>query len=356
MLIQCSYRGDIPQDGTGIERPGWFRASRDVHATNINAIASSRLCALQWVIVLYENVVPDQLKADVSEQLAVLLDYPLTVYRTARTQYAREFVTAIIRQLVDKPPETIVRKSLEVLAKITVPVLGEDVPSRHSAPNPLAGLASKSRQVDLTDAQEFPMTESSVSYALNILEADRRRLRSRDNEVFSSLVQLHSQHEELMADLSKVITYMCKLQPPEFVMVSFATELDKYVRQCKAKSLSSVVNNSMARELKFASSFVQHLNHVLLNAPEAGELRIILKDCIAFRDNTERHHQRSRLFFILLHSFAHNIAATISLCLWVGSYRTACLVLGQIDPLEITLVMLLEIDSLIEMLERPLFR
>jgi hypothetical protein len=278
-------------------------------------------------------------------------------------QYAREFVTAIIRQLVDKPPDKIVRKSLEVLAKITVPVSGEDVP-RHVTSIALSGLALKARQVDVAvDAQEFPMTESSVSYALNILEADRRRLRSRDNEVFASLVQLHAQHEELMADLSKVITYMCQLQPPEFVMVSFATELDRYVRQCKVKSSVTTspvsgnnINNSMARELKFASSFVQHLNHVLLNASEAEELRIILKDCIAFRDNTERHHQRSRLFFILLHSFSHNIAATISLCLWAGSYRTACLVLGQIDPLEITLVMLLEIDSVIEILERPLFR
>jgi hypothetical protein len=64
----CRYRVDIPQDGTGIERPGWFRASRDIDAKNINAIASSRLCALQWVIVLYENVVPDQLKADVSKK------------------------------------------------------------------------------------------------------------------------------------------------------------------------------------------------------------------------------------------------------------------------------------------------
>lgn len=269
-------------------------------------------------------------------------------------QYAREFVMAIIRQLADKAPEIIVNKSLEVLAKITVNVPGEDVP-KHAASNPLLGLTGKSRQSDQTNTQEFPMTESSVSYALNIL-GDRRQLRSRDNEVFSSLIQLHSKHEELMADLSRVITNMCKLQPPEFVMVSFAVELDRFVLRCKSKKSVSGGKGSMTRDLRFVSSFVQHLNHVLLTAPEAEDLRLILKDCIAFRDNTERHHQRSRLFFILLHSFSHNIAATISLCLWAGSYRTACLVLGQINPLEITLVVLLELDCLIELLERPLFR
>lgn len=261
---------------------------------------------------------------------------------------------AIIRQLADKAPEIIVNKSLEVLAKITVAVPGEEI-SRHATSNPLSGLTSKTRHADQTETQEFPMTESSVSYALNIL-GERRRFRSRDNDVFSSLIQLHSKHEELMADLSQVITNMCKLQPPEFVMVSFAIELDKFVLRLRANDSVFGEKGSMTRDLRFVSSFVQHLNHVLLTAPEAEDLRIALKDCIAFRDNTERHHQRSRLYFILLHSFSHNIAATISLCLWAGSYRTACLVLGQINPLEITLVVLLELDSLIELLERPLFR
>jgi hypothetical protein len=57
---------DVLQDGTGIETAGWFRSSRDVTERSDETMVMSRLCALHWVIVLYESVVPDPLKADVS--------------------------------------------------------------------------------------------------------------------------------------------------------------------------------------------------------------------------------------------------------------------------------------------------
>lgn len=271
-------------------------------------------------------------------------------------QYAREFIFPIIRQLADKPPETIICKSLDVLAKITVPMDGEDRPPT-AASNPLAGIVMKGSGAE--EAQEFPMTPASVAYAMNILDEDRRRLQSRDNDVFSALIQLHSDHEELVADLSKVITYMCKLQPPEFVMVSFAMELDRFVMRRKAQrgeGSTTKPSQGLARDLRFVSSFVQHINHVLLNMEEASSLRKELKDCIAIREDTEPHHQRSRLFYILLYSFSHNIASTLSLCLWAGAYKTAYMLLNFLDPLDVSLVSLLEIDRLVEMLERPLFR
>jgi hypothetical protein len=49
----------------GIESQGWFRASDDTKEANVDSMMMSRLCALQWIIVLYESVVPDVLKADV---------------------------------------------------------------------------------------------------------------------------------------------------------------------------------------------------------------------------------------------------------------------------------------------------
>jgi hypothetical protein len=64
-----SYRMDVQQDGTGIETAGWFRSSRDVVERSDETMVTSRLCALQWVITLYEYVVPDVLKADVSFML-----------------------------------------------------------------------------------------------------------------------------------------------------------------------------------------------------------------------------------------------------------------------------------------------
>jgi hypothetical protein len=79
------YRLDVTTDGSGIESIGWFRASKDTAKTyEEDATSKSRLCALEWVIVLYESVVPNVLKAEVSAtQLCDELDhskmYPLTL-------------------------------------------------------------------------------------------------------------------------------------------------------------------------------------------------------------------------------------------------------------------------------------
>jgi hypothetical protein len=66
------YRMDVKSDGTGIESQGWFRASTDTKEEDIDSMMMSRLCALHWIIVLYESVVPDVLKADVSDQSSML--------------------------------------------------------------------------------------------------------------------------------------------------------------------------------------------------------------------------------------------------------------------------------------------
>ena len=65
-LERAPYRMDVAPDGNGIETPGWFRASIDTKDRNEEAMIQSRLCALDWVTVLYEHVVPTLLKAEVS--------------------------------------------------------------------------------------------------------------------------------------------------------------------------------------------------------------------------------------------------------------------------------------------------
>ena len=343
------YRMDVKLDGTGIERPGWFRDSEDEGKTSSDdSLIMSRLCALHWIIVLYESVVPDMLKAD----------------------YAREFVYAIIHQFVHNPPREIVEKSLEVLAKITIIVPGEEVDrlATSIAMTKLGNPSWASHGSGTEDPAPAPMTDSNIEYALSILGPERKKLTSRDREVFWALIQLHSYNNNLLKDLTSVIKYMCKLQPSEFVMISFAVELDRFIRK-KTKKIKienehpNLPSNEEVwhteipqKDLKFVSSFVQHMSHVLLNTEEASDVRKALKDCVGSKGGSERDRQLTRMFHILLHSFSHNLASTLSLCLWSGAYKTASLFLNQIDPLDIDLVFLLEIDMVVELLERPLFR
>jgi hypothetical protein len=260
---------------------------------------------------------------------------------------------------VDNPPEKIIFKSLEVLAKITVPVDGETHYARHA--RSLSGLTTTPppwATVPTNDEDDvmFPMTELNVDFALDILSPARRQLKSRDREVFSALIQLHAHNHHLLGHLSKVIAYMCQLQPPEFVFVSFAVELGRFVRRRSKALEKNDKDQQFSRDLVFVSAFIQQMCHVLLNAKEANELRNVLKDCIGQRGESERDRRRSRLFHILLHSFSHNLVATTSLCLWGGAFRTTSLLLKSINPLDIHLMFLLEIDKLVEMIERPLFR
>ncbi len=204
----------------------------------------------------------------------------------------------------------------------------------------------------------YPMNDASVAFALEILDNRRRKLQSRDREVFSALIQLHAYNLHLIGDLSRVIAYMCRLQPPEFVFVSFAVELDQFVRREQQLRLQGGASkHPVSQDYHFVSAFIQQMCLVLLNSFETVAARNALKDCIGYgRDAEEKDRRRSRLFHILLHAFSHNLVAVTSLCLWGGASRTASLFLKKIDPLDINLVFLLELDKLVEMIERPLFR
>lgn len=339
------YRIDVNRDGTGIESPGWFRASNDMQERT-DAVTSSRLCALHWIIVLYESVVPDILNAI----------------------YAREFIIPIIHQLIDNPPGQIVYKSIEVLAKITVPVFGEDSSTSISSGS-LSGLNTfppswASGNTDEEEPPQFPMTDANIAFALDILSVSSRKLKSRDREVFSALIQLHSSNHQLLTGLSRVIAFMCRLQPSEFVFVSFAVELDRFVRRRKKFYERKEKSNNRERhkqdlcsDLTFVSSFVQQMNHVLLNSNETKDFRDTLRDCVGLkRSDSQGDRRRVGLFHILLHSFSHSLVSTVSFCLWGGAYRTASMFLNRLVPLDINLMFLLELDKLVEMLERPLFR
>jgi hypothetical protein len=151
---------------------------------------------------------------------------------------------------------------------------------------------------------------------------------------------------------------MCRLQPPEFVFASFAVELDTFIRrEIEIRNRDNAARHLISQYFQYVSAFIQQMCLVLLNSKETKELRNVLKDCIGNgREAEEKDKRRTRLFHILLHSFSHNLVAATSLCLWGGACRTASLFLKRIDPLDINLVFMLELDKLVEMIERPLFR
>ena len=210
-----------------------------------------------------------------------------------------------------------------------------------------------------TISKSSPIYEGSVKYALGLLDMTKLQLQSRDREVFRGLIELHAYNTHLIMDLSRVVAYMCRLQPPEFVFVSFVVELERFTSiQIAAQRANGGTPQQppLSRNLQFVSSFIAQMCHVLLNAKEAKSLRDALKDCVSKPESSEEDKQRKRLFHILLHSFSHNLVASTSLCLWGGAFRTASLFLKQINPIDIHLMFLLEVDKLVEMLERPLFR
>lgn len=81
-----------------------------------------------------------------------------------------------------------------------------------------------------------------------------------------------------------------------------------------------------------------------------------MKDCIGFKGDSLRDEQRACLFHIILYTFSHSIVATLSFCLWGGAFLTASSFLQKIDPLDISLMFYLELDRLIDLIERPIFR
>jgi hypothetical protein len=60
------YRMDVKPDGSGIESTGWFHnKDDDDNQDRIHENILSRLCALDWVVLLFQHVVPDTLKDEV---------------------------------------------------------------------------------------------------------------------------------------------------------------------------------------------------------------------------------------------------------------------------------------------------
>ena len=275
--------------------------------------------------------------------------------------------------MLDDAPEVIVLKSLEVLSKITVSKSSEfeksPALSASSSKNIIFQKKSKDQTTEAPDSlQTHPMTDANATYALGILDtADKGRL-SRNREVFAALIKAHARNPSSLSSLSRIIRHMCALQPPEFIFVSLGLELNLFVLKMmahRAKLLASEDPNSkkvrnedlkVSKHLEFTTKFAQVLSNVLLTCNETERLRNLLKGSIATKGKTTRDERKAQIFHILLKTFAHDPVAAISLCLWCGAFRTASSYIHKINPLDLNLRFYMELDQLVEFIERPLFR
>jgi len=94
----------------------------------------------------------------------------------------------------------------------------------------------------------------------------------------------------------------------------------------------------------------------MLTSVETLSVRDALLNCVGVKEREERDDRKINFFGIILKSFSHNLVATITLCLWAGAFQTASIMLSSINRMDINLNFLMEIDILVELLERPLFR
>ena len=114
-----------------------------------------------------------------------------------------------------------------------------------------SNICSSMEYPSILDREQFDL---SAKYSLEMLDPSSKKMMSRDREVFSVLVSLYSYHPNLLSDLSKVIRYMCTLQPPEFIFVSFALEINDFVTKSKESGKDI---KAFSRDLEFVSVFVQ---------------------------------------------------------------------------------------------------
>ncbi|KAF2878137.1 vacuolar protein 14 C-terminal Fig4p binding-domain-containing protein [Massariosphaeria phaeospora] len=102
-------------------------------------------------------------------------------------------------------------------------------------------------------------------------------------------------------------------------------------------------------DVEFASIMVQNLNNNLITAPELADLRRRLR-------NLDSKFQDGQSFFVsLFKSWCHNAVATFSLCLLAQAYEQAYHLLQIFADLEMTVIMLIQIDKLVQLLESPVF-
>ena len=136
----------------------------------------------------------------------------------------------------------------------------------------------------------------------------------------------------------------------EFLQRRGGLAIRRLCAELGAKATLCAMSATLAREedSEFASRMVQALNILLLTAPEMLNLREELRGAL---DDPAG----ASLFRDLYLSWANSAAATLALCLLCKAFEHAVSVLQVLGALEASPGLLMEIDSVVAMIESPIF-
>ena len=244
----------------------------------------------------------------IASRLAALrwLQMLLTKSPSSSLQQLHSYFPALLKLLGDGD-DAVVRLSLEVLARVSVKE-GE-------------GTA----RVVLDDSR-FDMVLSSV---MNLFQADRRFLEARG---------------------SLIIRQLCELLDAESIYRAVAKWLKAATEERRTGEAGGETadEGSLSNVCEFASLMVQTMNLILLTSSELFELRGRLKSSLSSPTGRE-------LFTTLYRSWCHNPVSTFSLCLLTQCYALSASLIHLIADLEITVGQLMQVDTLIQLIESPIF-
>ena len=218
------------------------------------------------------------------------------------------FFPSLLKSLQDSD-DAVVRLSLEVLARVSV------------------GSSGGADGGVVLDSGRFDLVLSSL---MQLFASDRRFLEHRG---------------------SLIIRQLCELLDAESIYRAVAKWLlsvtDKDERR-ENGALNADDEASLSNACEFASLLVQTMSLILLTSSELFELRGRLKQALSSPAGRE-------LFTTLYRSWCHNPVSTFALCLLAQHYRLSSALVSRIAELEVTVGALMQIDTLIQLIESPIF-
>ena len=242
----------------------------------------------------------------VASRLAALrwIQMLLTKSPSSSLQHLQSYFPALLKLLGDSD-DAVVRLSLEVLARVSVK-------EREGAGGRVA-----------LDDTRFDLVLTSV---MALFQGDRRFLEQRG---------------------SLIIRQLCELLDAESIYRAVAKWL-MTVTEREGGGGGDLDDGSMSNACEFASLMVQTMNLILLTSSELFDLRGRLKQSLSSPTGRE-------LFITLYRSWCHNPVSTFSLCLLTQSYSLSSSLIHLIADLDITVGQLMQVDTLIQLIESPIF-